>query len=105
MSLHREIKLEEEICAHLAANGWLHADGDATNYDRARALLALDVLSWVQAAQPKAWESLLKNHGSQAADVLLDRLRAQIDQRGTLDVLRHGVEMLGLRQPLALAQF
>ncbi len=36
---------------------------------------------------------------------MLDRLRDQIDQRGTLDVLRHGIEMLGLRQTLALAQF
>ena len=33
------------------------------------------------------------------------RLRDQLDQRGTLDVLRHGIELLGLRQPLALAQF
>lgn len=28
-----------------------------------------------------------------------------MDDRGTLDVLRHGVELLGLRQPLQLAQF
>jgi type I restriction enzyme R subunit len=36
---------------------------------------------------------------------LLARLRDQLDQRGTLDVLRKGIELLGLRQPLALAQF
>jgi len=48
---------------------------------------------------------LNKNHGAQAADVLLGRLRDSINQRGTLDVLRHGIEMIGLRQPLALAQF
>ena len=28
-----------------------------------------------------------------------------MDDRGTLDVLRHGIELLGLRQPLQLAQF
>jgi hypothetical protein len=33
------------------------------------------------------------------------RARDQLDQRGTLDVLRHGVELLGLKQPLKLAQF
>jgi type I restriction enzyme R subunit len=33
------------------------------------------------------------------------RLRDQLDQRGTLDVLRHGIEMLGLKQPLKLAEF
>jgi type I restriction enzyme R subunit len=32
-------------------------------------------------------------------------LRAQLDQRGTLDVLRRGVELLGLRQPIKLAEF
>ena len=57
----------------------------------------------MQAAQPKAWESLAANHGARASDTLLDRLRAQLDQRGTLDVLRHGVELLGVRQPLESA--
>ena len=40
MSLHREINLELEICAHLADHGWLYAEGDAENYDRARAVSA-----------------------------------------------------------------
>ena len=105
MTLHKEIHFETEICKHLAANGWLYSQGDAQGYDRARALFPADVLAWVQATQPKAWDALEKNHGAQAADVLLGRLRDSINQRGTLDMLRHGVEMLGLRQPLALAQF
>ncbi len=103
--LHKEINFEVEICDHLAANGWLYSQGDAASYDRTRALFPADVLAWVQDTQPKAWESLQKNHGAQAADVLLGRLRDSINQRGTLDVLRHGIELLGLRQPLTLAQF
>jgi len=105
MSLHKEIHFEDEICGHLAANGWLYAEGDAAGYDRARALFPTDVLAWVQETQPKAWEALTKNHGANAGDTLLARLREQIDQRGTLDVLRQGIEILGLRQPLKLAQF
>jgi type I restriction enzyme, R subunit len=105
MSLHKEISFELEICQHLASNGWLYTEGDAAGYDRARALFPADVLAWVQATQPKAWDTLVKNHGSKAADTLLTRLRDQIDQRGTLDVLRHGVELLGLKVPLMLAQF
>ena len=104
-NLHKEIHFETEICEHLAANGWLYADGDASAYDRARTLFPADVLAWVQETEPKAWEALTKNHGPQAGETLLARLRDQIDQRGTLDVLRHGVEILGLRQPLKLAQF
>ena len=40
-----------------------------------------------------------------AADSLLTRLRDLLNQRGTLDVLRHGIELLGLRGKLPLAQF
>lgn len=104
-TLHKEINFEIEICEHLAANGWLYTEGDAANYDRARALFPPDVLTWVQETQPKAWDILEKNHGAQAADVLMGRLRDSLNQRGTLDVLRHGVELLGLRQPLTLTQF
>lgn len=105
MSLHKEINLEVEICQHLAVNGWLHADGDAATYDRAHAFFPADVLAWVQDAQPQAWEILVKNHGSQAGETLLARLRDQLNQRGTLDVIRHGIELLGLRQPVKLAEF
>ena len=105
MALHKEISFETEICQHLAAHGWLYAEGDAATYDRARALFPADVLTWVQATQPHAWEVLAKNHGAQAGEVLLARLRDQLDQRGTLDVLRHGIELLGLKQPLLMAQF
>jgi len=105
MSLHQEVKLEDEICAYLAAHGWLHARDDAGSYDRARALFPGDVATWLQASQPKSWEALSKSNGSAAETVLLDRIRKQIDERGTLDVLRHGIEIIGLRQPLALAQF
>lgn len=105
MSLHKEISFELEICQHLASTGWLYAEGDAAGYDRARALFPADVLGWVQATQPKAWETLTKNHGARVEETLLTRLRDQLDQRGTLDVLRHGIELLGLKTPLTLAQF
>jgi type I restriction enzyme R subunit len=105
MSLHKEISFESEICEYLAEHGWLYAEGDAADYDRARALFPADVLAWVQATQPKAWETLTKNHGAQADETLLARLRDQLDQRGTLDVLRHGIELLGLKAPLKLAEF
>ena len=105
MSLHKEISFEDEICAALSVNGWLHQTGDAALYDRARALLPADLVAWVQASQPTAWDTLSKNHGAAAETVLLDRVRKQMDDRGTLDVLRHGVEMIGLRSPLVLAQF
>ncbi|WP_026096341.1 type I restriction endonuclease subunit R [Ideonella sp. B508-1] len=105
MALHREVEFENDICRHLAAHGWLYAEGDAQAYDTPRALFPADVLAWVQATQPDAWDALAKTHGTSAEVMLLDRLRKQLDDRGTLDVLRVGVEMLGLRAPLKMAQF
>ncbi|MCK7471694.1 MAG: hypothetical protein MZU95_13660 [Desulfomicrobium escambiense] len=52
------MNFETDICEHLAAHGWLYADGDAAHYDRARALFPADVLAWVQDTQPNAWETL-----------------------------------------------
>ena len=104
MSLHKEIKFETEICEYLADHGWLYSPDD-TGYDRAKALFPPDLIAWVQETQPQVWETLTKNHGSQAEATLITRLRDQINQRGTLDVLRHGIELLGLKQPLIIAQF
>ena len=71
MSLHKEINFELEICQHLARQGWLYTERDAAAYDRARALFPADVLAWMQATQPKAWDTLTKNHGAKADNTLL----------------------------------
>jgi type I restriction enzyme R subunit len=105
-NLHREIHLEGEICEYLAAHDWLFALGDSAGYDRELALFPTDVISWLETTQPQSWKLLCRNHGeNHAGDIVLSRLRETINLRGTLDVLRHGIELLGLRQPLSLAQF
>ena len=105
MSLHKEIRLEVEICEHLAQHGWLHAEADNTLYDRPRALFAPDLVAWIKDTQPTIWEALSNTHGSATETVLLDRLRKQLDAQGTLEVLRKGIELVGLKQPVSLAQF
>jgi type I restriction enzyme R subunit len=105
MSLHREIAFEDDVCAHLAAHGWLYDPAAAAGYDRRRAVFPEDLLAWLRDTQPEAWEGMCQRHGADAADVLLNRVRRELDDRGTLDVLRHGVDLLGLRQRLMLAQF
>lgn len=105
MNLHQEHHFEREICEHLAGNGWLYAEGDAAHYDRSSALYLPDLVAWLQATQPDSWEALAKTHGPQAASRLAERIRRNLDERGTLDVLRRGVEMVGLKRPLTLVQF
>ncbi|SMG36966.1 type I restriction endonuclease subunit R [Paraburkholderia susongensis] len=104
-NLHQEHHFETAICEHLGANGWLYADGDAAQYDRASALYLPDLLAWIEATQPSAWQALTKTHGNALATVLAERIRKNMNERGTLNVLRRGVEMLGLKQPLSLIQF
>jgi type I restriction enzyme R subunit len=105
MNLHKEIHFETAICEHLAAHGWLYADGDAANYDRKHALYLPDLLAWIEKTQPYSWQRLGKTHGPLAGERIAERVRKSLDERGTLEVLRRGVEMLGLKEPLALVQF
>jgi len=105
MNIHKEISFENDICAHLAANGWLYAPGDAAGHDRARALFPADLTAWVQATQPDAWDALAKTHGAAAETVLADRLRKNLGDRGTLEVLRTGIEIAGVKTKIAMAQF
>lgn len=105
MSLHQEIHFESAICEHLGENGWQYADGDAVQYDRQNALYLPDLLAWVEETQPDSWEKLSKTHGANVAKVIADRVRKCLNEQGTLEVLRRGVEMVGLKKPLSLAQF
>ncbi len=107
MNLHQEHHFESEICAHLAANGWLYAEGDAAKFDRANGLFMPDLLAWVEVTQPESFTKLTATHGAALPQVLAERVRKSLNlpDRGTLDVLRRGVEMLGLKEPLMLAQF
>jgi type I restriction enzyme R subunit len=105
MNLHREHHFEREICEHLAANGWLHAEGDAALYDREHALFLPDLLAWIEQTQPASWQALTKTHGPQVGERVAARVRKSLDERGTLDVLRRGVEMVGLKAPLSVVQF
>ncbi|MBB2927108.1 type I restriction endonuclease subunit R [Paraburkholderia silvatlantica] len=104
-NLHQEHHFEAAICQSLLANGWLYAEGDAAHYDRVSALFLPDLLTWVEATQPDTWQRLTKTHGPALSERLAERVRKSLNERGTLDVLRRGVEMLGLKETLSLVQF
>ncbi|MDR6420513.1 type I restriction enzyme R subunit [Paraburkholderia phenoliruptrix] len=104
-NLHQEHHFEAEICQSMANNGWLYAEGDAARYDRVNALFLPDLLTWIETTQPDTWQRLTKTHGATLNDRLAERVRKSLNERGTLGVLRRGVEMLGLKEPLSLVQF
>ena len=55
MNLPQEHHFEAEICAHLADNGGLYAEGDAALFDRAHGLFMTDLLAWVEGTQPESF--------------------------------------------------
>ena len=103
--LNREIHFEDEICAHLHAHGWLYDAADSRSYDRALALFPADIADWVRETQPQVWATLDKNHGSQATQHLAHQVRMAINRSTTVDVLRHGLTMVGVRSTVRMAQF
>jgi type I restriction enzyme R subunit len=105
MSIHKEVRLEDEICADLADAGWLHDAADAARYDRALALFPDDVAAWIKASQPQSWDAIEKRHGTAAPKVVAERLRKALDAQGTLNVLRDGFELIGLKHAIAMCQF
>ena len=101
MADYTEKPFESELCAHLAAHGWLYSATDhepGAEYDRERAIIPGDVLGWLQDTQPEEFAKSTKAGTSQepgATKALLDRLCKVLDTPsdqggGTLNVLRRG---------------
>ena len=104
--LHEEATMEGEICNTLQTKGWLYDYGADVDYDRQRALYPPDLIAWVRQTQPEVWQTLAKRHGEDGArEKLLDRVRKVLDEKGTLATLRSGMEMVGIRRTIRLAQF
>lgn len=105
MSVHKEIKLEDEICDRLSSQGWIYEADSNIKYDSALALFPEDVSDWVKATQPKAWDTIQASHGANTQKVLSERVRKALDSQGIMEVLRQGFDMMGLRKPLSMCQF
>jgi type I restriction enzyme R subunit len=97
-----ERKFEGAIEAWLLEHGG-YAKGDPRAFDVALGLDPGEVLAFVRATQADAWQSLAARHGGEAAaeQNFLRRLAKELDERGTVDVLRHGVKDLGVEIRLA----
>lgn len=99
MDKHNEYWFEDELCAHLAANGWEYSPDD-TGYDPQLALFPEDVLWWLETTQPEALAEkvtasdppvIRAKSEAQLLKVLTQTLERPFAQGGgTLNVLRHG---------------
>ena len=73
----------------------------AEQYDRSLCLIPEDLVAFVQATQPEAWERLGEHHGADLRAEFVRRVSGQVARRGLLSCLREGVKLTGQRIRLA----
>ena len=73
-----ERAFQDEIIAHLTANGWLL--GVSSDYDRERALYPEDVVGYFKDTQPEAWKRICTNHPQDPEAALLRKVTEQLEK-------------------------
>lgn len=100
MSSVSEKLLEHEITAHLVAAGGYRAckvgtdPGARQDFDARLGFDTTELFAFIEATQPSGWAKLVKAHGGdqdRAGQRFTQRPAQQIDERGTVDVIQHGI--------------
>jgi type I restriction enzyme R subunit len=98
-----EHAFEDAIEASLLTDGG-YSKSLFANFDATVGLDTVELFAFIDAKQPKAWSQLVSRYGNDrdaARRGFVRRLAKELDDRGTLEVLRHGVEDLGVEIRLA----
>lgn len=75
--------------------------GTPSSFSREFAMDTKAVIAFVKDTQPNEWAALEKRHGADVEDGFLKRLNAELNNRGMIDVLRHGITDLGVNVRMA----
>ncbi|GGP86827.1 type I restriction endonuclease subunit R [Saccharothrix coeruleofusca] len=96
MAVHTERAFEDAIEASLIDAGWKR--GRPGDYDRELGLDVEQLAAFIEATQPKVWKQLKVHYGDDDVEARRQFARyvaKEIDKRGAVDVLRHGVRDRG----------
>ena len=97
----KEVAFQQDIITQMIEGGWQL--GDASEYNRERALYTSDCLDYVKTTQPKTWAKYQKLYPSNPEQAFIEKLTAQLSKAdpqatdkslrtfGTLGVLRHEI--------------
>ncbi|WP_223453264.1 MULTISPECIES: type I restriction endonuclease subunit R [unclassified Pseudomonas] len=102
MADSKEAQFQQDIIAALVVQGWLV--GTASGYDRHTALYTEDVLDYFKEAWPERWDKFAKANPNAPEEVLVQKLVRELEQSGTLDVLRHGFKLPAVKVELCSFQ-
>ena len=100
---HKEADFEAAIVESLVEHGG-YVEGDPAAFNAELGLFERDLVDFVQHTQPEKWDGLVKLYGASAGAKLAKRVAKQIDARGTVDVLRHGIDEQNVKS-IRLASF
>lgn len=99
MAKSKEIHFEDEVFDTLiSSGGW--QQGAAVDIELETGLRVVDLYAFIAATQIKTWEDLLGQFGGDPDRAQIEfrkRLIAEIERRGTVDVLRKGIKGWGLQ--------
>jgi len=95
MADSKEAQFQQDIITAMVAQGWL--TGPASGYDRRTALYTEDFLGYFKDAWPERWDKFAKANPNNPESVLVQKLVRELEQDGTLDVLRHGFKLPGVK--------
>ncbi|HEX7313865.1 MAG TPA: type I restriction endonuclease [Pyrinomonadaceae bacterium] len=98
-AIHTEDTFERAIVEHLTARGWRL--GNASDFSRDLAFDKRAVLEFVRTSQPAEWAKMVSYYKEDAEVKFVQRLFKELDLRGMLDVVRHGITDSGIKFKLA----
>ena len=98
-----EAAFEDFIVAYLTSSDE-YIQSNQKNYSRELGFFPQNLLAFIQNTQAESWEKLKVIHGKEVERKFQQRLFKELDKRGTLDVLRHGIIDYAVRFDLAYFQ-
>ncbi|MGB3624200.1 MAG: type I restriction endonuclease, partial [Henriciella sp.] len=91
--LHKEKVVQQHLVERLiATQGYTRRL--SAHHDRGLALDKELVLEFLRATQADEWAKLVDHYAGQAEQTLFDQLARALKDRGTLEVLRHGIKLV-----------
>lgn len=100
MNITNEATFESNIEESLISSGG-YIKGSSANYQPEVGLDTNLLFQFIQTSQPESWSKLEEVHGDETAEKFLQRLVKELDLKGTLRVLREGVDDHGVHLDLA----
>ena len=99
-TIHTEDTFEAAIEASLLENGG-YIKGHSQDFEAKLGLFPSYIIHFLQTSQPTLWDKIVNIHKDNVEQKVIQRLLKELDNRGTLDVLRNGFTDYGVKFKMA----